>query len=155
MTIRDLIDPNSVTIRDDSTIADAAQLLLETKLSALPVVNASGRYLGIFSVNRLLALLLPRAALIEGGVSDLGFVSDPMETLCEKMAEQGTRLISDVVEKEVRIAYPDTPLLELVLHLYRGENDIPVVDKASHHFIGTVTSAHLLAKVCQGVDDAQ
>jgi CBS-domain-containing membrane protein len=155
MTIHDLIDPNSVTLRNDSTITSAIQLLLESKLSALPVVNASGLYLGIFSVNRLLALLLPRAALIEGGVSDLGFVSDAMETLCEKMREQGTRLVSEVVEKEARVAYPDTPLLELVLHLYRGENDIPVIDKTSHHFIGTVTSAHLLAKVRQGVNDAR
>ncbi|MDD2774724.1 MAG: CBS domain-containing protein [Gallionella sp.] len=155
MTIHDLIDPNSIALHNDSTIADAAQLLLETKLSALPVVDAGGRYLGIFSINRLLSLLLPRAALIEGGVSDLGFVSDAMETLCEKMGEQGSRLISEVLEKDARVAYPDTPLLELVLHLYRGENDIPVVDKTSHHFIGTITSAHLLAKVCQGVNNAQ
>lgn len=150
MTIRDLIDLDSFTLSHNSTIADAAQYLLETKLSALPVVDATGHYLGIFSVNRLLSLLLPRAALIEGGISDLSFVSDPMETLCERMRLQGLRLVGEVAEKNTPVAYPDTPLLEVVLHLYRGDIDIPVIDKSSQHFIGMVAGAKLLAKVCEG-----
>lgn len=150
MTIRDLIELDSVALRNDDTIARATQCLLKTKLSALPVVDTTGHYLGIFSVNRLLSLLLPRAALIEGGISDLGFVSDPLETLCERMREHGARLVGEVVEKNAPVAYPDTSLLEVVLHLYRGENDIPVIDKSSQHFIGMVSSAKLLAKVCEG-----
>lgn len=150
MTANNLLSSRPIFLKGSDTIFKAASLLLTNKISALPVVDNTGRYLGIFSMNRLLSLLLPRAALLEGGVSDLAFVSDPMETLCERMREHGERHVSTVMETDARVVYPDTPLLEVVLLLYRGENDIPVVDKQSGQLLGMVSGADLLALVCKG-----
>lgn len=149
MSIRELINENSVVLKSDITIANAARQLLESKLFALPVVNDEGCYQGMFCMKRLLAMLLPRAVLIEGGVSDLGFVTDPMETLCERMHEQGSRPVEEALDKAAPVAYADTPLLEIVLHLYRDANDIPVVDKQTGRLLGMVTGSDLLAQVCK------
>lgn len=149
MTIKNLLSENSLRLKDNDTISTAAQMLLANKLSALPVVDAAGRYLGIFSMNRLLSLLLPKAVLIEGGVTDLSFMSDPMEILCERMREHGPQPVGVVLEKNARVLHPDTPLLETVLLLYRGENDIPVVDRDSGQLLGMVAGADLLARVCK------
>ena len=149
MSIRELIDENAAVLQGSTSISSATQQLLDSKLSALPVVDSDGRYLGVFSMHRLLSLLLPKAVLIEGGVSDLGFVSDPMETLCERMREHGSQPVSEALEKSGPVAYSDTPLLEVVLHLYRGVNDIPVVDKLSGRFIGMVAGSDLLTRVCK------
>jgi len=150
MPIRDLIDTNCVALNESATISSATQHLLAHKRSSLPVTDSNGCYLGMFSMHRLLSLLLPKAVLIDGGVSDLGFVSDPMEILSERMREHGARQIGDVLEKRAPVAYPDTPLLEVVLHLYRGENDIPIVEKDSNKFLGMLAGSILLDKVCKG-----
>ncbi len=154
MSIRELINENSIVLKADINIVNAARQLLESRLSALPVVNDEGGYLGMFCMKRLLSMLLPRAVLIEGGVSDLGFVTDPMETLCERMHEQGSHPIDAALDKSAPVAYPDTPLLEVVLHLYRGANDIPVVDKQTGRLLGVVAGSDLLAQVCK-VNHAQ
>jgi CBS domain-containing protein len=60
---------NDFKLTDQHTVAEAAQLLIANKLALLPVTNAAGKYLGVFSLNGLLALILPRAALMEGGLT--------------------------------------------------------------------------------------
>lgn len=151
MTIHQLLSPSSPHLNATDSVAVAAQMLLSNRLSAIPVVDETGRYIGIFSMNRLLSLLLPKAVLLEGGVSDLSFMSDTLELLCERMEQHGAMPVSDVVEKNVRVLYPDTPLLETVLLLYRGENDIPVVDKVSGQLLGMVVGTDLLTRVCKKV----
>lgn len=149
MSIQELINENAVVLQDSTPIERATRQLLESRLSALPVIDADGHYLGVFSMHRLLSMLLPRAVLIEGGVSDLGFVTDPMESLCERMREHGSHSVSEALEKSAPVAHPDTPLLEVVLHLYRGANDIPVVDRQTGRFLGMVSGSDLLARVCK------
>lgn len=155
MTTQQLLTSDTPSLRDNDSIATAAQRLLETGSSALPVTDANGRYLGLFSMNRLLSLLLPRAVLVEGGLSDLGFVSDPMEILCERMQEHGSRPVAEVIERDAPVVHPDTPLLEVVLLLYRHENDIPVVDDDTGRLLGMVQSTDLLARVCREANDAR
>jgi CBS domain-containing protein len=147
MTISKVLNTSYPTLRDSDLISDATRLLLEHRHSALPVVDDNGRYLGIFSMHRLFSLLLPRAVLIEGGVSDLAFVSGPMKMLAEKMLEHNGRRIDEVLVKDAPTAHSDTPLLEVVLMLYRNESDIPVVDREDGRYLGMVAAAELLAHI--------
>lgn len=145
MTIEQVLNTSYPTLKDSDLISDATRLLLEHRHSSLPVVDEHGRYLGIFSMHRLLSLLLPRAALIEGGVSDLAFVSGPLKMLVDRMLEHGGRRIGDVVVQDAPVIHADTPLLEAVLLLYRNDGDIPVVDRESGHYLGMVAGIELLA----------
>lgn len=150
MTISKVLNTSYPTLRDSDLISDATRLLLEHKRSALPVVDYAGRYLGIFSMHRLFSLLLPKAVLIEGGVSDLAFVSDPLEILCERMREHAAQPILDALVTDAPVVHPDTPLLEVVLLLYRNENDIPVVDEQDGRFLGMVAGTDLMSKISAG-----
>ena len=147
MTINQVLNTSYPTLKDSDLISEGTRLLLEHRYSALPVIDAHGRYLGIFNMHRLLSLLLPRAALIEGGVSDLAFVSGPMKLLVDKMLEHGGRRIDDVLVQDAPVVYPDTPLLEAVLLLYRNDGDIPVVDRENGHYLGMVAGTELLARI--------
>jgi CBS domain-containing protein len=49
MKIRDLMTTDVVTVTPDTTLKDAAALLVERRISGLPVVDASGRVLGVLS----------------------------------------------------------------------------------------------------------
>lgn len=149
MTIGKVLNTSYPTLKDGDLISEATCLLLENKHSALPVVDAQGHYLGIFNKHRLLSLLLPRAALIDGGVSDLAFVSGPMKMLADKMLEHGGRRIDEVLVTDAPVVHADTPLLEAVLLLYRNGSDLPVVDRETGHYLGMVASSELLAHVYQ------
>jgi acetoin utilization protein AcuB len=46
-SVATIMSPNVVSIGEDATIADVVGLILEKKIGALPVVNGSGRLVGI------------------------------------------------------------------------------------------------------------
>lgn len=142
---------NDFKLSEQHTVAEAARLLIAKNLSLVPVTDASGKYLGVFSLNGLLALILPRAALMEGGLTDLGFLSDRLDILQERMREHGTRPLADLLEKQVPVIHPETPLLEVVLHLYRAENDIPVVDSKSGQLLGLLLGTEFASLLGAGV----
>lgn len=147
MSLQEFLRTDSPSISETASISEAARVLLNSKLSALPVVDNSGRHLGVFSMDKLFSLLLPKAVLVDGGLNDLGFLPDPMEILCERMREHGGESVRNVLT-EVPIVHPETPLLEVVLLLYRGENDVPVVDPHSGQLLGMIVGADLLERVC-------
>jgi len=55
MLVRDLMQRNLVTVADDATLAEAVAELVETHLSALPVLDSFGRAVGVISVRDILA----------------------------------------------------------------------------------------------------
>ena len=54
MRAADVMTPHPVCISPDTSIIDAARLMLERKFSGLPVVDAGGRLVGIVTEGDLL-----------------------------------------------------------------------------------------------------
>lgn len=141
---------NDFKLTEQHTVAEAANMLIDNRLSLLPVTNSTGKYVGVFSLNSLFALILPRAALMEGGLTDLSFLSDKLAILKERMHAFSARPLSDFLEKQVPIIHPTTPLLEVVLHLYHAENDIPVVDAQSGQLLGLLLGTEFVSLLGAG-----
>ena len=55
MLVRDLMQRNLVTVADDATIGEAVAEMIETHLSALPVLDSFGRAVGVISVRDILS----------------------------------------------------------------------------------------------------
>ena len=49
MRASDIMTRQVITIDADSTVADAAKLMLESHISGMPVIDAQGRVVGIIS----------------------------------------------------------------------------------------------------------
>jgi len=122
----------------------ALRRMLDDSVSDLPVVDASGALVGMFKLDKLYAMLLPRAALLGHGMSDLTFVSDTLQELREKMRDIGDDPVLGYVIKADHVIHPDTPPLEIVLLLHNGVNNVPVVDKDSRRLVGMVSARDLL-----------
>jgi len=122
----------------------ALRRMLDDSVSDLPVVDASGALVGMFKLEKLYAMLLPRAALLGHGMSGLTFVSDTLQELREKMRDIGDDPVLDYVIKADHVIHPDTPPLEIVLLLHNGVNNVPVVDKDSRRLVGMVSARDLL-----------
>ena len=58
LKIRSIMTPEPITIRDDVTISDAAQLMIDYKVSGLPVVNADGELAGMITESDIFRMVV-------------------------------------------------------------------------------------------------
>jgi CBS-domain-containing membrane protein len=131
-------------LADSDTVAETVRAMLADRVSDLPVVDGEGRLIGLFKLDRLLASLLPKAALIGYGVPDLGFVSDTVTHLRERMREVDAEPVKHFAVKADHIVHPDTSPMEIVMLLYKGANNVPVVDRDSGKLVGMVAARDVL-----------
>ncbi|HTR19518.1 MAG TPA: CBS domain-containing protein [Gemmatimonadales bacterium] len=59
LTVRDVMTPNVVTITAEKTLGEAARLMFEKDIRALPVVNEAGGFIGMVTHRELLRHLVP------------------------------------------------------------------------------------------------
>jgi acetoin utilization protein AcuB len=68
MKIKDIMSKNLVVVRPDETVEFAAILMLENKISSLPVVNKKGELIGIITQTDIFKVLINIAGVYSGGI---------------------------------------------------------------------------------------
>jgi CBS-domain-containing membrane protein len=131
-------------LEDTETVAEATRRMLANNVSDLPVVDASGAFIGMFKLERLFKELLPSAATMGLGMSDLTFVSSSIDQLRERMRGIEGCVVRDFVVEPEHVLHAETTPLEAVLLLYKGANAIPVV-AADGKLAGMVSARDVLA----------
>jgi len=58
LTVEKVMSRAVITIRPEDVILDAAQIMLERKVSGLPVVNAEGQVIGILTESDIFRMLV-------------------------------------------------------------------------------------------------
>jgi CBS domain-containing protein len=138
-----------VTVRDTASLAEAIDLLFRHRIKALPVIDAQGRYLGLFGVHTLIRQLLPRAATLDEGasLSDLTFVHDTLDTIKGRLAGILREPVLRYTDRDLKPLAPDESLLETLLLLHRHRHTLPVADPQTGRLLGVVTYWGILAKL--------
>ena len=140
-----IFNPDFESLRDTDTVSDATRHMLQNRVSDLPVVDASGKLLGMLKLERILAGLLPKAALIGYGMPDLAFATETIDQLRARMHELKDQPVHEFVIKADHVVHPETSPLEIVLLLYKGANNIPVIAPDTGRLIGMVGARDILA----------
>jgi CBS domain-containing protein len=138
------------SLTDTDTVADATRRMLDDRVSDLPVVDASGALVGMFRLDRLYAALLPKAALLGDGMTDLAFVSDTLGQLREKMYEIRDTPVAAFTVKPEHVVQPETTPLQVILLLHHGANNIPVVAADTGKLTGMISARDVLAALQDG-----
>ena len=60
VTVHDVMSAGAVSVRADTPLADAAALMLQRRIGALPVTGDAGEVVGLLTVGHLLRYLLPQ-----------------------------------------------------------------------------------------------
>jgi CBS-domain-containing membrane protein len=140
MRAADVMTTQLVTIRPDTLVADAARLLIETDVSALPVVDATGRLVGILSESDLL-----HRAEIGTEVQRPRWLEaiTPAATLAQDFERSHGRTVQDLMSDRLVTAAPDTPLSDIanLLEKHRIKR-IPITD--GDRLIGIVSRSNLI-----------
>ncbi len=143
---------NPTTLAPDETVSDAVKKMYQAHYRSMPVVDADGSFIGLFSIYRLIEILLPKAALAKhGGLDDLSFIHPKVDQLVEKLQDFGKLPVVDVLEKKKRLTVckPNTSLMEMLWLLHEGHSSLPVVivKGKKMRLVGIVSYWDVLSKV--------
>jgi CBS domain-containing protein len=139
MSCEKIMIRNPKSVREDDTIGMAAREIVENHCISLPVVDAEGRFVGLFGIFDLLALLVPRVAVIGNLLPNLQFLSDDDEVMRQKFAGLRNSPLKRAVNREAARVHPDTPLIEAIRLLCRNHLTIPVVEEETDRLVGVIT----------------
>jgi CBS domain-containing protein len=143
MNASDVMTPNVLSVPPDASVATVAQLMLEKRISGVPVIDERGKLAGIVSEGDFLR----RAETGTGRRRPrwLEFFMGPGR-LADEYVRLSGRKVRDVMTHEVRTVPPDEPLEQIVRLMERYNiKRVPVVDNG--RVVGIVTRANLLHAV--------
>jgi CBS domain-containing protein len=137
MKVRDLMTRDVVTVTPATTLKDAAALLVERRISGMPVVDDDGGVVGVLSEADVL--------MKEGGEPKregmLGWLFEPNDSLRDKLA---ARVVGEAMTAPPLTIGPEAPAHRAAARMVEeGINRLPVVDEAGR-MVGIVTRADLV-----------
>ncbi len=140
MYAKDVMSSEVVSIAPTATIFDAARLLINTRVSGLPVVDENGRMVGVVSEADLIRS--STAVAREVGLDLLGAVEDDARAAAA-VAGAKSRRVSEVMTKGVIAAHETATLREVAdLMLKHRIKRVPIVRDSL--LLGIVSRADLL-----------
>lgn len=140
-----------ITTTPEATLADAAALLVRHRIGCLPVVDAKGRLVGIFSeTDALRALISGKAARSgrpPGRVLDLELLAGELRAERERIGAQLERV--QTAERELSGSEGGAPLgrAERAVHMRELSVEEPLAALAAHRLEAI---DHALARAAQG-----
>jgi CBS-domain-containing membrane protein len=146
MKARDVMVSPVITVKAHASIKDVATTFLEHRISAVPVIDDDGKVVGIVSEGDL----LHRA---EAGTERrrswwLEALTEEA-TLAAEFIKAHSRIVADVMTREVITATPDTPLHEIAALLEKKMiKRVPIIENGQ--LVGIVSRANLLQAVASG-----
>ena len=146
MIARDAMTPNPIGVSATLPIEECARILLDKRISALPVVDADGHVIGIVSEGDLMRRR-------ENGTERryswwLELVSDP-QTMARDFVKSTSHKVVDVMTKQVVSVSEDTPLAVIADILEKRRiKRVPVVKNGK--LVGIVSRADLVRVLLAG-----
>jgi CBS domain-containing protein len=142
MKVREIMTREVVTTNPSATVAQVARLMLDHHLSGLPIVDDSGRPVGVLSETDLVAkharVHLPRYIELLGGVLPFGAREsdrDIRHALATTAAELMTRA-PETVSPETDVDDAATLMVE------KGANPLPVVENG--RLVGIISQMDII-----------
>ncbi len=149
MNASDVMTRNIVTVRRDSSIAEAIRLMLDNRLSGLPVLDDEGKVVGIVTEGDLLRRS-------ETGTERhrprwLEFLMGPGRMAEEYVRTHGRR-VEEIMTRDLVSVTADTPLDDVVQMMERRRiKRVPVL--AGDLLVGVVSRADLLRALARALDE--
>ncbi|KKL97538.1 hypothetical protein LCGC14_1833520 [marine sediment metagenome] len=147
MKAKDIMKTAVVSIRDDSTVEQAVNLMLENHISALPVLDSDNKLVGLISEGALIRRMRDGGAERRSWWLELfageGDARDYVKTRSHRVV--------DVMTRDLVTAEEDTPVSEIARTLEtRRIKRVPVL--RGERIVGIVSRADLVRALAQSKD---
>jgi CBS domain-containing protein len=140
MKARDIMTPGVISADPDATVLQAARYMLQHHISGLPVIDKTGKLVGVLSEGDFLRRR-------ETGTAHkrsrwLEFLMGPGKMAAEYTHSHGSK-VAEVMTTDVRTVTEDTPLEDIVeLMEHRRIKRVPVLH--GNKVVGIVTRSNLM-----------
>lgn len=140
MQAKDVMTTQVVSVRETSTVYDVALTLLDCGISAAPVLDATGRLVGIVSEGDL----MHRAEAGTGRQRSWWLsLFAGAQTLAQDFVKEHSRKVADVMTRNVITASPETSLGDIATLLDKNRiKRVPILKDGK--VVGIVSRANLL-----------
>lgn len=149
MLARDIMTHQVVTVTPDMLVPEVAKLLLEHKISGVPVVNAEHELIGIVSEGDLISkkanLKTPPVLSLLGGFI---YLESPNRFETELRKVTAVK-VKDLMTKKVIAVSEDTPVSEVAsIMVEKKINRVPVLRRKK--LVGIITRADIVRSLMAG-----
>ena len=140
MNAADVMVSNVIAVRPDAAVEQIAEILLTNRISAVPVVDESGRLVGIVSEGDLIHRVEAGTERHRAWWLELLTARDILE---HEFIKSHARKAADLMTRPVITVQPDTPLSDLAALLEKHRiKRVPVVQDGK--LVGIVSRANLI-----------
>lgn len=146
-----IMSHDPLTLRDSDSVGAAAEQLIRHRHLSVPVVDAEGRYVGMFGADDLLSLMVPRVAIAGDLAPNLRFVGDDARCLAERFGELKHEPVGALADRSAVVLAPDTPDIEAFRIFCRSRATLPVVEFESGRLLGVVSYWDVMSAVTAGI----
>ena len=144
MKARDVMVSPVITMGENDTVRDVAKLLVDKRISAVPIVDGSGKLVGIITEGDLmrrseLGTEHPYSWWLSFFLGERAIAADYVKSHAVK--------VKDLMTRDVKTADPDTPLYEIAdLFEENHVKRVPIVSKDGN-LVGIVSRANILQAI--------
>ena len=144
LTAKDIMTKKVITINKDASIEKLSELLLENKISGVPVIDEKEKVVGIVTEADIIVqdteLHFPRYFKLLDGIIYLESINKFRDNLKKHLAIK----VEDIMTKKVKTIVADTPVSEIAeIMLDDRINRLPVIDD-DNNLVGIVTRADIV-----------
>lgn len=129
---------------ENATVAEVLARMLEKQTNHIALNDDEGRFVGLVSARGLLGRIVPAAARVEHGLSDLMFAGDALPMLVSHFNDLKAMPAAAHAESRMDTLRTRTPLTETVFLLSRAKGPLPVLDDEDR-LVGALTPRAMLA----------
>lgn len=142
MKVKDVMDANVFTVRNDATYEEAARYFAKKDISGAPVVDPQNRVVGMLSEKDLFKALYP----LYKNFHDNPELYLDYEAREEKIKEIRSDTVDKFFSKNIISVEPETPILRAgALMLAKGIHRLPVIKDGK--LAGIVTREHIYQRI--------
>ncbi len=155
LVARDVMNPNVISVRDDLTVAELAEFLVDSEISGAPVEDAEGRLVGVVSLTDVASALTGNdqvATRRHPGYYLRGWEEkfNPEELAGLRVAESDLTA-GEIMTPSIFAVEDETPVSAVAEKMIRSHVHRLLVTR-EHKVVGILTSSDLLGLL---VDEAE
>jgi CBS domain-containing protein len=145
ITAADLMNPRVLTVREDLTVRELANVLVENEISGAPVEDRSGKLVGVVSLTDIAAALADDEEEAEGGDYFVSEWGDGMsrEEIEELGLDEAELTVVDIMTPEVFTVREDTPVSEIAEAMIQNHVHRILVTREDR-VVGIISTSDLL-----------
>jgi CBS domain-containing protein len=140
-----------VTVNPGDAAGDSLKLMVENKVSALPVVDGHDRCVGVVSGTDLLQLALQLGGELEALNTSEGIAH---ELLIEKLENTGfsSQVVSEVMTHVAVTVQPETTLVAAAAEMIRSRVHRLAVTDAKNKLLGLISTMDIVKAVAESAE---